>query len=88
MKTLRGKYLVKKSKLSDGTEILTLSGVFIPQNFDLDEINDNDEMWVSDIIISGGLKFADPIGGDGGSPEDFLSGLNQSTSDWKTKRKL
>lgn len=86
---LRGKYLVRKSKLQNGDEVITLSGVFHPQNFNVDEIKDNDEMWVSDIIVStGGIKFTDPIGIDGSSPEDFISGVNQSTLNWKTKGSL
>ena len=85
-KILRGKFLVRKSKLANGKEVVTLSGVFYPQNFNVDEIKDNDEMWVSDITVSGGgLRFTDPIGTDGGSPEDFISGVNQSPSEWKTK---
>ena len=85
-KVLRGKYLVRKSKLSNGQNVLTISGVFHPQNFNIDEVKDNDEMWVSDIIISsGGIRFTDPIGVDGGSPEDFISGDNQSPSCWSTK---
>jgi hypothetical protein len=85
---LRGKYLVRKSKLENGTEVITLSGVFHPQNFNVNEIKDNDEMWISDIIVSSGMKFTDPIGTDGGSPEDFISGVNQSPSYWKTKESL
>jgi hypothetical protein len=86
---LRGKYLVRKSKLENGTVVITLSGVFYAQNFDVNEIKDNDEMWVSDIIVSsGGLRFTDPIGVDGGSPEDFISGDNQSPGSWKTKTSL
>ena len=46
-------------------------------------------MWVSDIIVSsGGLRFTDPHGTDGGSPEDFIAGLYQSPSEWKTKSSL
>ena len=84
-KILRGKYLVRKSKLPNGQEVLTISGVFHPINFNIDEVKDNDEMWVSDIIVSGRIRFTDPIGIDGGSPEDFISGINQSPSSWKTK---
>ena len=88
-KILRGKYLVRKSKLENGTEVVTLTGTFHPQNFNISEINDNDEMWVSDIIVSpGGLRFTDPIGTDGGSPEDFLAGDMQSPRNWKTKGSL
>lgn len=86
---LRGKFLVRKSKLNNGTEVLTLSGVFLPQNFNVNEINSNDEMWVSDIIVpSNGIRFTDPKGTDGGSPEDFISGMNQSPSYWNTKESL
>ena len=88
-KKLRGKYLVRKSKLSNGTPVVTITGTFYPQNFNIDEIKDNDEMWVSDILVlGGGLRFTDPLGGDSGSPEDFLSGEKQLPSEWKTKEKL
>jgi len=89
-KILRGKYLVRKSKLENGQDVVTISGVFYPQNFDISEIKDNDEMWISDIIVSsgGGIRFTDPVGIDGGSPEDFISGINQSPSNWKTKSSL
>jgi hypothetical protein len=83
---LRGKYLVRKSKLKNGEDVITVTGVFYPQNFNINEIKDDDEMWISDIIVSsGGIRFTDPIGGDGGSPEDFLDGVNQSPSAWKNK---
>ncbi len=85
---LRGKFLVKKNTMQDGKSVLTITGVFHPLTFSVDDINDDDEMWVSDIIISGGLKFTEPIGLDGGSPEDFLSGNNQSPSNWKNKTTL
>lgn len=86
---LKGKYLVRKSKLENGADVIILSGVFHPQNFNVNEIKDDDEMWVSDIIVSSdGLRFTDPIGVDGGSPEDFISGENQSPSSWATKSSL
>lgn len=88
-KVLRGKCLVRKSKLGNGDGVVILTGVFYPQNFNTDEIKNNDEMWVSDIIIpSGGLRFTDPHGIDGGSPEDFLCGNNQSPRDWKNQGNL
>jgi hypothetical protein len=83
---LRGKYLVKKNKLEDGTHILTISGIFRPINFSIDDIADNDEMWVSDVEVIKGLKFTDPHSVDGGSPEDFISGENPK--DWETKEYL
>lgn len=88
-KILRGKYLVRRSKLEDGRDAVTITGIFHPQNFNIDEINGDDEMWVSDIIISsGGLRFTDPIGIDGGSPEDFLDGNMTSPTCWKNKSSL
>lgn len=90
MKTLRGKYLVRKSKLvRDGTPVLILTGVFYPTNFDIDSVKDNDEMWVSDLEVrDGGIRFTEPYGRDGGSPEDFLEGEMMSSKCWKTKSKL
>jgi len=86
-KVIRGKYLVRKAKLENGTEVLTITGVFHPQNFNLDEINDNDEMWVSDLIVaSGGLKFTEPTSFM--SPEDFLEGNGQTPREWKNKEQL
>lgn len=89
-KILRGKYLVRKSKLENGTDVIQLTGVFLPQNFNIDEIKDNDEMWVSDIkVLTGGIRFTDPIGSvDAGSAEQFLEGNKQSPSDWKSKGSL
>jgi len=82
---LRGKYLVRKGKLTNGDPIVIICGMFHPTNFNVDDINGNDEMWVSDIIISGGLRFTNPIGIDGGSPEDFLDGNNVSPQCWNDK---
>jgi hypothetical protein len=88
-KILRGKYLVRKSKTDKGVDVLTLTGVFYPQNFELSEINDSDEMWVSEIHIpNGGIKFTNPLTLDGGSLEDFLEGNNQSPLCWKNKELL
>lgn len=91
MKKLRGKYLVRKSQLHDDTPILIICGVFLP-NFDLSEINNGDEMWVSDLIVGeDGIKFTDPIDGvDAGSPEDFLENIKgqQSPKFWKNKSPL
>lgn len=91
MKKLTGKYLVRKAKLNNGTPVLILSGVFYP-NFDISEVNDNDEMWVSEIIVSeGGIKFTEPVNNiDAISPEDFLENIHnqQSPKFWKNKLPL
>jgi len=87
-KIIRGKYLVRKKKIYNGSDILIVTGVFYPINFNLNEIGDNDEMWISDLmVIDGGLKFSDPINNNI-SPEDFLSGKNQMPISWKIKSKL
>lgn len=87
---LRGKYLVRPSRLPDGTKVLTLTGVFHPTNFNVDDVNGNDEMWVSDIIISGGVRFTDSVHTTHSvcSPEEFLSGAHQPPSDFKNKQDL
>lgn len=86
---LRGKYLVRKYKTKKGEDVVGIYGTFYP-NFDINTIKNNDEMWVSDIIIGpGGIRFTDPVDGvDGGSPEDFVSGNKQLPRDWKTKSEL
>ena len=87
-KILRGKYLVKRAVLKDGSEVVILSGIFRPINFSINDIKEDDEMWVSDLeVLSGGIRFTDPHSVDGGSLEDFISGNNQSPKDWKNKEK-
>ncbi len=89
-KILRGKYLVRKGELKDGSPIITITGIFRPTNFSLDDVNDNDEMWVSDIIINGGLRFTNSTHSSHSacSPEDFLAGTHQLPTDWKNKEPL
>lgn len=83
---LKGKYLVRPSKLEDGSPVLILTGVFYP-NFDISSINENDEMWVSELeVMDGGLRFSGQEGFN--SPEDFLEGKNKHPSQWKNKSKL
>ena len=87
-KILSGKYLVKRAVLKDGSEVVILSGIFRPINFSINDIKEDDEMWVSDLeVLSGGIRFTDPHSVDGGSLEDFISGNNQSPKDWKNKEK-
>ena len=86
MKTLRGKYLVRIGKNSSGDKKVIICGVFNPIDFDINTIHDNDEMWISDIIINGGIKFSDSK--DTCSPEDFLEGTCQLPDNWKNKEVL
>jgi len=88
-KTLRGKYLVRKSMTNYGKPCLVVTGMFFPVDFDINDISDSDEMWVSDITINGdGIRFTDPKKGFGPSPEDFLSGDSSSPSSWKNQSKM
>lgn len=91
MKTFRGKYLVRKTKMNNGTPVVVLCGIFIPlEEINFDKLSDSDEMWVSDLIVGeGGLRFTEPVTKDGApSPEDFLSGEGTSPRFWRKKEKL
>jgi len=87
-KTFRGKFLVRiASSQETMKKRVVLCGVFIP-NFDINEINDSDEMWVGDLIVgSGGIRFTGKDTG-GPSPEEFLEGAFMSPSDWKNREQL
>lgn len=87
---LRGKFLVRRSKTNTGKEVLTLTGTFHPVNFNISDVNSADEMWVADVIVcEGGFKFTDCLYSHGvGSPEDFLEGNCQKSSDWQKKELL
>jgi hypothetical protein len=84
MKQLRGKCLVRKSKTTDGKDVIMLCGSFFPKTEI--EITD-DEMWVCDIIVSGGIRFSEP-NDYSLSPEDFLSGHGQQPQYWKKRSEL
>ena len=82
---LRGKCLVNINRLENGEEVLTLTGVFYPVSFNVEDVKDGGEMWVADIIVEeGGIRFTknESISI---SPEDFLEGESQDSSSWKNK---
>jgi len=88
MKTIRGKYLVRIGTNEKGEKKIIICGTFDPVDFDIDEINDNDEMWVSDLmIVDGGVKFTGRHHG-ALSPEDFLEGEFQLPSSWECRENL
>ena len=73
---LRGKCLVNRNTLKNGEEVLTLTGVFYPVSFNVEDVKDGGEMWVADIIVEeGGIRFTknESISI---SPEDFLTIIN------------
>ena len=81
-----GKYLLRKSKLRNGKFVVTITGIFQCDNPEL--INDNDEMWVSELTVTGTemIKFKDCKGTT--SPEDFLEGEKQHPNNWEQKEKI
>jgi hypothetical protein len=89
-KTLKGKMLVRKSKLHNGKDVLILSGIFFPTNFKIEDVCEGgrDEMWVAEISINEeGLRFTNTTGSEGNySIEDWLEGNEyQHTDSWKNK---
>ncbi len=88
-KKLRGKYLIRKSKMSDGTPVLMLVGTFFPPtDWDVESNFKHDEMWVSDVIIGdGGLRFQQPK--NHFSPEEFLENDDyQAPNQFKIKSNI
>lgn len=84
--TLSGKYLIRKKKIKSGEDVVMIVGVFLPDDFNLDGII-GDEMWVSKIEISDGIRFTDPFALNI-SPEDFLMGQSQNKEAWRNKTNL
>ena len=85
---LRGKFLVRIATNGSGKKKIILSGVFDPIDFDIESIDTNDEMWVSDFMaLPNGIRFSGKIKG-ALSTEDFLEGVCMSPSDWSKKEEL
>lgn len=87
MKSIRGKFLVRVGKTSAGEKVIVFSGAAIPLNFSIDEIDDNDEMWVADILITDGIRFSEKEKGSDGSlsPEEFIQGKFQHPMYWNKR---
>jgi hypothetical protein len=85
----RGKFLVRKSKLVNGEDVIIFCGLALPASDQNLVLNSKDEMWVCDIEVkSGGVRFEEFGTTGAGSPEDFLSGMFQSQNEWKKKSEL
>ncbi len=80
---LRGKYLIRKSVIANKRPVITITGVFFAD--EMPDINDNDEMWVSEIEIAGKVIKFKGVAVGYVSPEEFLAGCNQRPEDWKEK---
>lgn len=93
-KVIIGKMMVRKTTNQKNEPCLIICGMFKPQNFEMNEISDNDEMWVANLeILPNGLKFTDYINEFGntyglGSPEDFLQGIGTDIKNWKNESEL
>ncbi len=83
---LRGKFLIRRAKTKNGKECLVVTGIAIP-NIPLDNIDPNDEMWATNMVVSGGRRY---FGKDVGSfsPEDFLEGDYLMTEHWDQSKPL
>ncbi len=79
---LKGKYLIRKSKTKKGQKVITITGVFYPDE-DFPELHENDEMWVSVININGEVKRFKDLRHGYVSPEEFLEGRGMKPEDWK-----
>lgn len=83
---LTGKFLIRRAKSKHGKGCLVITGIAIP-NIPLDSINPNDEMWSTNMIVSGGNRY---FGKDVNSfsPEDFLDGMYLMPSHWEQSEPL
>ena len=81
-----GKYHLRKTQTREGKTVVVITGIFHCDNPEL--INDNDEMWVSELTVTGSemIKFKELIGFT--SPEDFINGQGQHPGSWKHKEKI
>lgn len=87
-KSFKGKFLVRRNTLGDGTPVVILCGVFYP-NFDIKQLNSDDEMWVADLEVKdGGVRFHEKVDSHSFSPDDFLEGEHQNSDCWKNKEQL
>lgn len=87
-KTFKGKFLVRRSALSNKEPVVIICGVF-KTNFDSNILNDDDEMWVAELEVKeGGLRFHNRVSTRQFSPEDFLEGEHQAPSYWQNKDQL
>jgi len=84
---LIGKFKVNKQTLKNSKEVLVIAGVFHADEELLQKVGKRDEMWVSKIeLIEDRLVYTEPY--DECSPEDFISGENQSPSNWKKSERI
>lgn len=87
MESLKGKFLVRRSKLANGKPVLILCGLAIPQAA-IEKFSDKDEMWVAEILVTDVMKYESVHStGYNGSPEDFLMGKEHTIEHyWKPKK--
>jgi hypothetical protein len=84
---LIGKFKVNRQTLKDGKEVLVIAGVFHASPELLEQVGKGDEMWVSKIqLIEDRLVYTNPY--QECSPEDFISGTNQSPADWRENNRV
>lgn len=91
MDTFVGKFLIRRVKQNNGVDAFVICGSAIPDNFQVTDIKDNDEMWVARLGILDINKYEQASAGSTGfhgSPEDFLAQMPDTKSpfcEWKKK---
>jgi hypothetical protein len=94
MKTITGKFLIRKGTMANGEMALVVAGTCFPEGFELGDVSDKDELWVARFDLVEVIKYEQRCPESTGfkrSPEDFIAGhrdcLN-TTGDftqWKKK---
>ena len=85
MEVFKGRFGIRRSRLTNGKECLAIYGAFYPE-LPIENYDKGDEMWVGTIYIDPHKKYYKPC--TTGSPEDFLSDRAeelQNHEDWKEK---
>ena len=84
---LIGKFKVNKQTIKKGKEVLVIEREFHADDELLQKVGKGDEMWVSKIeLIEDRLVHTEAY--QECSPEEFISGVNQSPSDWKKSERI
>lgn len=81
---------MRRAKMVNGKEAFILCGTALPENFPIESINDNDEVWCARLAVMDVSKYKQRDGSTGykGSPEDFLSespNLKGEFCEWEKK---
>jgi hypothetical protein len=91
MDTFVGKFLVRRTKTTEGKDVFVLCGAAFPDNFPLASIKDNDEIWCVRLGVLEIAKYEHKNPGSNGyhgGIEQFIvesPALTGNFSEWKKK---